>query len=499
MGNVQQFSRPADDLPHSYEAEQALLGAILCNNAVYGRVAGFLKPDHFADALHGRIYEACGKLIGGSMRADPVTLKNLFDQDGALSEIGGAQYLVQLAQAVITVINAEDYGVAVRDLYERRQIIGLAERAMIEARNYGPDNSAADVAVVMAGELAKLEAAGPRTPLIRRMDDVLDDVLTQAEASYKDGSKVRGIMTGLSRLDGVVNGLCPGDLMILAGRPAMGKTALMNSVARNIASPRPDGAPGKRVGIESIEMTAEQLALRSLAGDSGVNTIKVRAGSVTESDLGRLIDASNDLRGLPIAVVATTAPTTAEIAVRWGNYRRRYGLDILMVDYLQLCRAAGKFPSRYEEVTAVSAGLKAAAKQLGVPVIALAQLSREVEKRDSKRPALSDLRDSGAIEQDADQIAFIYRHEYYLEKEEPQKRAGEDPNKFSKRLADWTTELEACRGHAELIVAKNRHGVTGTAKVRFDAERQRFEDLDAHSSTEPPASDPNDQWWSGQS
>lgn len=479
--------------PHNYEAEQALLGALFCNNAVFARVSAFLKPEHFADPLHSRIYEAAGKLIGRGMRADPVTLKNQFDQDGALAEIGGAQYLVQLAASVVTVIDAEDYAVAIRDLYTRRKLIALVETVARDAATYDPDHGGADIVAGLAARLAELDAVGVRSAPVRSMAEVMDAVLERAEAAFKGGDQVRGIATGLTDLDRILNGLCGADMMVLAGRPGMGKTACALSLARNMA-----GA-GRRVGVESIEMSDEQLGLRVLAGPSGVNTTKVRRGAVTEADMQALIAAAADLRGLPIDIVGSASPTMDEIAARWRSHKQRRGLDVLIVDYLQLIRVPDKRNGRYEEVTAVSNGLKALAKQLDIPVIALAQLSREVEKRDNKRPVMSDLRESGAIEQDADQIVFLYRHEYYLEKEEPQRRAGEDQTKFDKRVQDWRDAMEACAGVAELIVAKNRHGGDGQCKARFDREKQRFETLarDGDSPDGPPATDPGDQWWNG--
>jgi replicative DNA helicase len=503
MGDLRPIDTQTEAPPLvSYETEQALLAGLLFNNDAYPAIATALRPDDFADPLHGRIFEAMGELIADGRKADHVTLFRQFAADQALNQSAipaerrGGKYIAELARCVV-VAKPEylaDYARGIADLSKRRRLNAvLTDIAERNARSLQADFSAADLVSAIETELWVARGDLPGDSNIVSVGRLVETVLQQAEASYKGGSKVRGITTGLTRLDAILNGLCPGDFTILAARPGMGKTACMNSIARSIAG------TGKRVGIESIEMSGEQLTLRSLAGESGVNTTRVRAGTVTEDDMDRLIRAGDGLRGLPIDIAATTAPTVQDIANRWITYQRRYGLDVLMVDYLQLVKPSDKRIGRYEEVTAVSNGLKALAKQLGVPVVALAQLSREVEKRDNKRPLMSDLRESGAIEQDADQIVFLYRHQYYLEKEEPQKRPGEDPNKFSKRSLDWQAELDACTGQAELIVAKNRHGMTGTAKVRFDAERQRFEDMDARGGTVPPASDdPNDQWWAQQ-
>lgn len=473
INNVHPFTKRKP--PHNYEAEQALLGAIFANNEVWNRVNGFLKPDHFADALHGRIYEACGNLISKGRIANPVTLKLLFDQDGALAEIGGAKYLVDLAQAVVTVMNAEDYGVAVRDLYVRRQLIGLAEDLFADAFMVDPMRSPMTIVEGIAGRLEEIATAPGNIPAdqaVRSMGEIMDAVLEQAEAAYKGGAAVRGLATGLSDVDFLLNGLCAGDFFVLAARPGMGKTAMALTLARNIAQ------AGKRVGIESIEMTDTQLGLRSLAGDSGVPTTKVRRGEVDGEDLQRMIEAANDLRGLKIHVASSGAPTMDELAARWRAHKIRFGLDFLIVDYLQLVRdQSSKKGGRYEEVTAVSGGHKALAKTLGIPILGLSQLSRQVETRDNKRPTLADLRESGAIEQDADQVGFLYRDEYYLEKDEPQRGAREDEEKFSMRLQVWNDRLDASRNVAEFILAKNRHGRIGSRTVHFDPDRQRFGDM----------------------
>lgn len=484
-------AKPKRELPHSYEIEQAFLGAVLCNNEVWHRCE-FLKPDHFADALHGRIFEAIGKLIAKGSIADPLTLKRQFDQDGALQEVGGAKYLVDLAQAVVTVLNARDYAVAIRDLALRRRLIAIAEDLADDAYTTDPDRSPLD----MLGELAQRidvisGQPGVTDGTIVPMRDVMAKVLERANDAYKGGAEMRGLSTGIDDLDRILNGLCAGDMCVIAARPGMGKTTLLLNIARHV------GQQGKRVGIESAEMTDDQLGLRGLAGDSGVNTGKVRAGSVTREDLEKLIAAAGPIGDLPIHVSSSSSPSIQEVSARWRAFKRRNGLDLLIIDYLQLLGDPTKKNGRYEEVTSVSKGIKALAKSLGIPVVALCQLSREVERRDNKRPTEADLKESGAIEQDADQIVFIYRHEKYLEKEEPQRKSGESQDKFDERARLWRDGMEACRNIAELICAKNRHGRTGTAKARFDAVAQRFENIVKQSEGGPPEADAG-PWWENQ-
>ncbi len=409
--------------PHNYEAEQALLGALLANNEVYNRVSEYLRPEHFADALHGRIYEAIGKLVLRGQIANPVTLKNLFDQDGALAEIGGAQYLVQLAQAVVTVINAEDYGRAIHDLFLRRQLIGVGEDIVNESYTYDPDISAIDQIERSEMRLFNLAEGGQVDGGPKKFTDVLKSALDMAEAAYKRDGHVTGVTTGLRDLDRRLGGLQPSDLIILAGRPSMGKTALATNIGFNAAKADKDKetATKHRVAFFSLEMSAEQLAHRIMAEESGVSSDRIRRGDVKQDEFASIVEAAQRMSNVQFFIDDTPAITVPALRTRARRLKRQFGLDLIIVDYLQLMRSANAKGSenRVQEISEITRGLKAVAKELQVPVLALSQLSRAVETREDKRPQLADLRESGSIEQDADVVLFVYRVHYFLERAEP--------------------------------------------------------------------------------
>ena len=467
--------------PHNYEAEQALLGALLANNEVYNRVSEFLRPEHFADALHGRIYEAIGKLVLRGQIANPVTLKNLFDQDGALAEIGGAQYLVQLAQAVVTVINAEDYGRAIFDLYLRRQLIGVGEDIVNDSFAYDPDVTAVDQIERSEMRLFNLAEGGQVEGGPKKFDAVLKSALDMAETAYKRDSHVTGVTTGLRDLDRKLGGLQPSDLIILAGRPSMGKTALATNMGFNAAEAVKDAETGTRhrVAFFSLEMSAEQLAHRIMAEKSGISSDRIRRGDVKHDDFLKIVEAAQAMTSVQFFIDDTPALTVPGLRTRARRLKRQFGLDLIIVDYLQLMRSASPKPSenRVQEISEITRGLKAVAKELNVPVMALSQLSRAVENREDKRPQLADLRESGSIEQDADVVMFVYREQYYHERAEPKQRTDESTDKFQERMARWQEHGERVHNTAEVIIAKQRHGPVGTLELFFDGAITRFGDL----------------------
>ncbi len=467
--------------PVNYDAEQALLGAILANNLVFDRVNEFLRAEHFADPLHGRIYEAIGKLIQRGQIANPVTLKNLFDQDGALTEIGGAQYLVQLAQAVVTVINAEDYGRNVHDLYLRRQLIDLGEQTVNEAYVFDVEQTALEQIEQAELKLFNLAESGQTEGGPQKFSDVLANAVNMAEAAYKRDSHITGVTTGLRDLDRKLGGLQKSDLIILAGRPSMGKTALATNMGFNAAQAALDPETGAKfhVAFFSLEMSSEQLATRILAEKSGVSSDRIRRGDVKEDDFGRVVEAAQEMNSAPFFIDDTPAITIPMLRTRSRRLKRQFGLDLIIVDYLQLMRgsnAKGQ-ENRVQEISEITRGLKAIAKELDVPVLALSQLSRAVELRDDKRPQLADLRESGSIEQDADVVMFVYRDQYYHERAEPKQRSDEGDDKFHERLERWKRRAEEVYNKADVIIAKQRHGPIGTVTLQFEGIVTRFSDL----------------------
>jgi replicative DNA helicase len=474
--------------PYNSEAEQALLGALLINNAAYARVSEFLQSEHFGNAVHARIYAALGKLVERGQIANPVTLKNLFDQDGALGEIGGAQYLVHLAAAAVTIINAEDYGRAIHDLYLRRQLIVLGEDVVNDAFRHDLDDRAVEQIERAEKKLFDLATAGQAEGGFRDFGAALTSAITIAESAFKKSGKIVGVATGFIDLDKKLGGLHPSDLIILAGRPSMGKTALATNIAFNASraykpTRLPDGRLGAEdgavVGFFSLEMSTEQLATRILAEQSGVSSDRIRRGDVSHEDFDRVVLASHHLQALKLFIDDTPALTVSALRTRARRLKRQQGLGLIVVDYLQLLRPSVQvrtLENRVQEISDITRGLKALAKELDVPVLALSQLSRAVEQREDKRPMLADLRESGSIEQDADVVMFIYRQEYY-DGREPTKRPGEDDIKYNERYDKWHDDLNKIHGLAEIIVAKQRHGPIGSINLYFDAETTKFDNL----------------------
>jgi replicative DNA helicase len=474
--------------PVNYDAEQALLGAILANNLVFDRVNEFLRPEHFADPLHGRIYEAIGKLIQRGQIANPVTLKNLFDQDGALTEIGGAQYLVELAQSVVTVINAEDYGRAVHDLYLRRQLIDLGEQTVNNAYVFDVEDTALGQIEQAELKLFNLAESGQTEGGPRGFSQVLANALDMAEAAFKRDSHITGVTTGLTDLDRKLGGLQKSDLVILAGRPSMGKTALATNIGFNAAEAGvdPDTTERHRVAFFSLEMSAEQLATRIMAEKSGVSSDRIRRGEVKQEDFQRIVEAAQAMNSVQFFIDDTPAITIPMLRTRARRLKRQHGLDMIIIDYLQLMRGSNSkgAENRVQEISEITRGLKAIAKELQVPVLALSQLSRAVELRDDKRPQLADLRESGSIEQDADVVMFVYREQYYHERAEPKQRADEADDKFHDRMERWKRRGEEVYNKADVMIAKQRHGPIGTVTLQFEGIVTKFSDL-AESSQLP--------------
>jgi replicative DNA helicase len=465
---------PTRTPPVNFEAEQALLGAVLANNLVYDRVNEFLRPEHFADPLHGRIYAAIGKLVERGQIANPVTLKNLFDQDGALSEIGGATYLVQLAQSVVTVINAEDYGRTIHDLYLRRQLIDLGEITVNEAYIHDTDVTAVQQIEAAEGKLFALAETGQTEGGPKDFKTIVVSALQMAEAAFKRDSHLTGVTTGLTDIDRKLGGLQPSDLIILAGRPSMGKTALATNMGFNAASAFKEENTGTRykVAFFSMEMSSEQLALRIMAEKSGVASDRIRRGDIKgDEEFIRVVEAANEMSSAGFFIDDTPALSIPALRTRARRLKRQHGLDLIIIDYLQLMRSANaRSENRVQEISEITRGLKAIAKELNVPVIALSQLSRAVEQRDDKRPQLADLRESGSIEQDADVVMFVYREEYYHERKKPGDHETD-------KMMEWQREMERVHNVAEVIIAKQRHGPIGTVPLQFEGMLTKFSDL----------------------
>jgi len=481
---VTPMHRPAPEVtshrepPHNLEAEQGLLGAILVNNRAFERVSDFLRPEHFANPAHGRLFAACGRMIERGQIASPVTLKGMFDQDEGLADVGGAQYLVKLAGSVVTVINATDFGREIHDCFLRRELIDVGETIVNDAFDRDMDEPATNQIEKAENRLFTLAEDGNSEGGFVEFKSALSDSVEMIQAAYKRDGGLAGLATGLIDLDNLLGGLHPSDLLILAARPAMGKTSLATNVAFNIATAamREPGHQVQPVAFFSLEMSAEQLATRILSERTEIQSEKLRRGMLTDDDFNRLVDAVQELERAPMFIDDTPAIPISTLRTRARRLKRQHGLSLIVVDYLQLMRPAigARVDNRVQEISAISQGLKAIAKELNVPVIALSQLSRTVESREDKRPILSDLRESGSIEQDADVVMFIFREEYYLQKAEPVQRAEESDEKFHERHDQWLDRCEKAYGKAEVIISKQRHGPTGTVTLHFEGATTRF-------------------------
>src|SRR6204780_4423221 len=466
--------------PHNIEAEQSVLGAILVNNDAFYRVSDFLEPKHFFEPIHQTIFDTAGSLIRMGKVATPVTLKTFVPAEtdlGAGMTVG--QYLARLAAEATTIINAQDYGRTIYELAQRRDLIGIGTD-MVNVAFDAPVDFAPRAQIEDAERrLYELAETGRYDGGFQRFAQALTVAVDMAAKAFQRDGKLSGIATGLRDLDIKMGGLQPSDLVIVAGRPGMGKTALATNIAFNVAKayefePRSDGTHatvnGGIVGFFSLEMSAEQLATRIISEQAAVPSYKIRRGDISEGEFHRVAQAAREMQSIPFYIDQTGGISIAQLTARARRLKRQRGLDLLVVDYIQLLSATKtRSESRVQEVTEITTGLKALAKELNVPIVALSQLSRQVEGRDDKRPLLSDLRESGSIEQDADVVMFVFREEYYLKKKEP--RAGTPEH------VTWMDDMERTHGRAEVIIGKQRHGPTGTIELQFEAELTRFGNL----------------------
>ena len=465
--------------PHNIEAEQALLGAILVNNSAFDAVADIVRPEHFATGVHGRIYQAIEMLVAKGSRADPVTLKECFDQDAALENIGGAGYLIKLVNSIVTIVNARDYAQQIADLWLAREIMNACEQAILEAASVDFTRPAKGVVESLDAALFGATSQGPSADAAIDAYASAQAAIQQAEEAYKNDGRITGLTTGLADLDEILSGLHAGDLIVLGGRPSMGKTALADCIG--MAAARHFMLSGKRkaVAMFSLEMPHRQLSMRRLATISGIPLEDVKRGRLRRGDWESLLNARDDLKALPLITDDTSDLSVTEIRARSRRIARRRGLGLVIVDHLGFVRGSTESKRNGETavISEITKGLKQLAKDLGVPVLALSQLSRDLERRDDKRPMLADLRQSGSIEQDADVVLFVYRHQYYLERARPASRPGEKAEAFAEREQEWKDALSKCENMADIIVAKHRNGRCGEVKTFFHGTRTVFENL----------------------
>ncbi|EAU42701.1 replicative DNA helicase [Fulvimarina pelagi HTCC2506] len=468
------------EAPNNLEAEQALLGAILVNNDAYYIVHDFLKADHFYEPLHRDIFAKASEMIRMGKIANPVTIKTFLAADQRIGEMTISQYIARLAAEATTIINTGDYGRAIYDLAIRRSLIRIGEDVVNIAFDAPVDMEPKSQIEDAERRLFELAETGRYDGGFQSFRDAIDTAVQMATAAKDRDGGLSGISCGMHSIDRKMGGLQPSDLIILAGRPAMGKTSLATNIAFNVASAyepaeQADGTfkarNGGVVGFFSLEMSAEQLATRIISEQTEISSSKIRRGEINDTELQKLIACTEMMSKIPLYIDQTGGISIAQLAARARRLKRQRGLDLMVIDYVQLMTGSSRKSSenRVQEITEITTGLKALAKELGVPIIALSQLSRQVESREDKRPQLSDLRESGSIEQDADVVLFVYRDEYYLANREP--KPGTDEH------LKWEQALNEARGKGDVIIAKQRHGPVGTVSLAFQAEYTRFSDL----------------------
>ncbi|ACS51246.1 replicative DNA helicase DnaB [Bartonella grahamii as4aup] len=470
------FASSFRQLPHNIEAEQALLGAIIINNNALDRVSDFLKAEHFFEPLHQKLFDIISKIIQNGKVADPITIKPFVDNDEKIADITVYNYVVRLATEAVTIINTKDYGSVIYDLFIRRSLINLGTQVVNRAYDASVELTTSQQIETVENQLFELAEKGKYGGGFENFNTAITKALNMASAAKKRSSRLSGIATHIKILDEKMGGLQASDLIILAGRPAMGKTSLATNIAFNIANAcKRDNSQvneGGIVGFFSLEMSSEQLATRIISEQIKVSSSDMRRGNISEEQFAKIIHAMRSLQTIPLYIDQTGGVSLAQLSARARRLKRQHGLDVLIIDYIQLMTSGSKrsLENRVQEITAITTGLKALAKELNIPIIALSQLSRQVENRTDKRPQLSDLRESGSIEQDADIVLFVYREEYYLKNEEPKEGTAE----YSK----WQEAMEQAKGKAEVIIAKQRHGPTGIVPLAFQSDFTRFSDLE---------------------
>jgi replicative DNA helicase len=466
-------------VPYDVDIEQALLGAILVDNYSLERVSNLLKPEHFYDPLHQRLYEAIDRMWAKGHVVTPLTLKALMEQDAGLAEVGGHAYLISLARAAPALPNVKDYARILADLAMRRELIRIGEDIVNSAFEAPIEISPSEQIEEAEKALYRVAEKGRFGEGPLGFDVALAQAVTSAERALARGGHISGVSSGYTDLDSLLGGLHPSDLIIVAGRPGMGKTALATNMAFYAshiwAKDKADGAEPKRgapVLLFSLEMAASQLSARILSEQTEIEMRKIRTGRFTDSEWDRFVHTAQTLGDLPLYIDDTGGISIAQIAARARRMKREKHIGLIVIDYLQLVEASRRFENRVQEISDVTKGLKALAKELSVPVMALSQLSRGVDNRDDKRPVLSDLRESGSIEQDADVVMFVYREEYYLKSREPEAGTSE--------YDQWVEKLDRVHNRAEILVEKHRHGPTNKIELFFDERFTRFSNLASH-------------------
>ena len=460
-----------NEQPANLEAEQALLGSILVNNDIIDEISSIVTPSVFYDPGHIKIYEVIQNLNNKGMIANPITLKNYFEKDNMLNEVGGTEYLVKLTRFSGSTKQAVDYAKIIHEMYLRRELVLISNKLSSDTLNASTEEQNAESIIEDTEKsLFDLAERGSFSRSFLKFNQALDQTIQMATQAMQNDQGIVGVPTGLTDLDEKLGGLHKSDLIIIAGRPSMGKTALATNIAYNAAQNILKRQEKSSVAFFSLEMSSEQLSTRILSEQAKIKSDDIRRGKVSEEEINRYIETSRNIYNLPLFIDETPAITIATLCNRARRIKRLFGLDLIVVDYIQLMRSnLNKNEGRVQEISEITQGLKALAKELSVPVLALSQLSRAVEQRDDKQPQLADLRESGSIEQDADVVMFVYRESYYLERKQPKLGSIEH--------AEWQSKMNDVNGLADIILGKQRHGPTGTIKVEFEGIYTKFKDL----------------------
>ena len=455
------------ELPNNIEAEQSVIGSVLVSNEIFDEINMMVASKNFYDPMHQKIFAAIEKLIYSGMLANPITLKNHFENEK--DEINIPEYLVKITKFSTSSRQTIEYSKLIYDLFVKRELIKISENIIDTAQLNDLDQDGQSIIENFEKSLFDLAEKGSFSSSLVKFDEAMKMTIEMASNAYKNDEGIVGVPTGLTDLDDRLGGLHKSDLLIIAGRPSMGKTALATNIAFNAAKKIQDDGRKSTIAFFSLEMSSEQLSTRILAEQSRIKSNDIRRGRISEDQFDKFIETSKNISGLPLYIDETPALSIASLSNRARKIKRLYGLDMVVVDYIQLMRAANFRDGRVQEISEITQGLKALAKELSVPVLALSQLSRAVESRDIKKPQLSDLRESGSIEQDADVVMFVYREAYYLEKLEPRPATVEH--------AEWQSKMNEVSNLAEIIIGKQRHGPTGNIMLEFEPMFTKFKDI----------------------
>ena len=457
-----------EELPNNIEAEQSVIGTILVSNEIFDEINTIISNNNFHDPMHQKIFSAIENLVYKGMLANPITLKNYFENEK--DDINVPDYLVKVTKFSTSSRQAIEYSKIIYDMFVRRELIKISEGTIDSAKLKDLNISGQNIIENSEKLLYDLAEKGSFSTSLVKFDEALKFTIEMASNAYKNEEGIVGVPTGLTDLDDRLGGLHKSDLVIIAGRPSMGKTALATNIAFHAAKKLQESGKKSSIAFFSLEMSSEQLSTRILAEQSRIKSNDIRRGRITDEQFDKFIETSKNISELPLYIDETPAISIAAISNRARRIKRLFGLDMVVVDYIQLMRAStNNKDGRVQEISEITQGLKAIAKELSVPVLALSQLSRAVEMRDDKKPQLSDLRESGSIEQDADVVMFVFREAYYLERKEPRPATVEH--------AEWQAKMNEVSNLAEIMISKQRHGPTGNVMLEFEAMFTKFRDI----------------------